>query len=779
MKYLLQAIEAKRASVKLGDTELRTLLTEVCKGRDEREEFLESIDRIITELKNYTEHSTAFLTKVSKRDAPDYYEVIKHPMDLGTMQKKVKSGQYKSKKQFAHDLDLIWDNCLLYNSDPAHPLRRNVQFMRKKANHLLEFISDKSDVKDALVQWGINEAAEGTKGKPTSTAPGLANGQIQNTALAEKRRRRIGGGPFDQQEAFVRTPESMTTFSRLDSSLSQLDSKLLADWQHAGPSSRPFLAADMAVERMEDIKARSDDDPLSLTLGSVFRQLGSSHKGKEKATPEPEDTPEPPVSELDATADWFTVTASHDLMLGALPALPSSATLPSAATRGPNSRGVKRKKPFHLVPATRRKGLRGRVARNIRTIHRLQETHNKFLSLAHYVENEAPIPPYLTSMSSDEESDYPSDVEDEDDEQQRLGRFEPPRHPLARISPDSVRDHMAYNTQTILAHQGFEGGHRVAVEVMTDVMGEFLMNLGRMMRIYTDKYATKMSSEEIILHTLQESGSLNVLGLENYIKTDVERYGSKMADLLRKLRQSYREQFNMSTERGVIEDDALFADGGEALVAGTFAEDLGDDYFGFRELGLDRETGMSGLTVPTRLFYGRPRNANAAAAARGAAKENVLPYPPPPPPIPLTSAAIPAQIGLLQSFYQDQMREHRQKVKQNQQNGVAANQDKDDAPPAEQEEKDPVVLANTLPDQEQEKQRYKVPPTGKMPRRLIWSPALERKLAQDKAAAAAEKARQAAAGSTPISMATGGAGSGKSSSTKDAKQRKRQEGIAA
>jgi transcriptional activator SPT7 len=70
----LQAIEAKRASIKLGDSELRSLLTEVCKGRDEREEFLESIDRIITELKNYTEHSAALLTKVHKRDAPDYYD---------------------------------------------------------------------------------------------------------------------------------------------------------------------------------------------------------------------------------------------------------------------------------------------------------------------------------------------------------------------------------------------------------------------------------------------------------------------------------------------------------------------------------------------------------------------------------------------------------------------------------------------------------------------------------------------------------------------------------
>ncbi len=39
----------------------------------------------------------------------------------------------------------------------------------------------------------------------------------------------------------------------------------------------------------------------------------------------------------------------------------------------------------------------------------------------------------------------------------------------------------------------------------------------------------------------------------------------------------------------MIEDEALFADNGEALVAGNFAEDLGDDYFGFRELGLDKE----------------------------------------------------------------------------------------------------------------------------------------------------------------------------------------------
>lgn len=39
-----------------------------------------------------------------------------HPMDLQTMQKKVKSKQYKSKREFKDDLDLIWSNCFNYNA---------------------------------------------------------------------------------------------------------------------------------------------------------------------------------------------------------------------------------------------------------------------------------------------------------------------------------------------------------------------------------------------------------------------------------------------------------------------------------------------------------------------------------------------------------------------------------------------------------------------------------------------------------------------------------------
>jgi transcriptional activator SPT7 len=63
-------------------------------------------------------------------------------MDLGTMTKKLKGLQYKSKAEFVYDLNLIWDNCLKYNADMGHPLRRMANGMRKEAEKLIPLIPD-------------------------------------------------------------------------------------------------------------------------------------------------------------------------------------------------------------------------------------------------------------------------------------------------------------------------------------------------------------------------------------------------------------------------------------------------------------------------------------------------------------------------------------------------------------------------------------------------------------------------------------------------------------
>lgn len=58
------------------------------------------------------------------------------------MTKKLKGLQYKSKADFVVDLNLIWDNCLRYNQDMGHPLRRVANGMRKEAEKLIPLIPD-------------------------------------------------------------------------------------------------------------------------------------------------------------------------------------------------------------------------------------------------------------------------------------------------------------------------------------------------------------------------------------------------------------------------------------------------------------------------------------------------------------------------------------------------------------------------------------------------------------------------------------------------------------
>ena len=46
---------------------------------------------------------------------PDYYEIIKTPMDLSKMMAKIDLHQYQSCKEFLDDIDLICANALEYN----------------------------------------------------------------------------------------------------------------------------------------------------------------------------------------------------------------------------------------------------------------------------------------------------------------------------------------------------------------------------------------------------------------------------------------------------------------------------------------------------------------------------------------------------------------------------------------------------------------------------------------------------------------------------------------
>lgn len=47
----------------------------------------------------------------------DYLDIVKHPMDMSTIKKKLKLNNYNTIQDVMSDLHLVWSNCKLYNQE--------------------------------------------------------------------------------------------------------------------------------------------------------------------------------------------------------------------------------------------------------------------------------------------------------------------------------------------------------------------------------------------------------------------------------------------------------------------------------------------------------------------------------------------------------------------------------------------------------------------------------------------------------------------------------------
>ncbi len=47
----------------------------------------------------------------------DYLDIVKHPMDMSTIKKKLKLNNYMTIQDVMSDLQLVWSNCKLYNQE--------------------------------------------------------------------------------------------------------------------------------------------------------------------------------------------------------------------------------------------------------------------------------------------------------------------------------------------------------------------------------------------------------------------------------------------------------------------------------------------------------------------------------------------------------------------------------------------------------------------------------------------------------------------------------------
>ncbi|XP_035733356.1 bromodomain-containing protein 2-like isoform X1 [Vespa mandarinia] len=107
------------------------------KSKEKLSEALKSCNEILKELfsKKHSGYAWPFYKPVDAEllGLHDYHDIIKKPMDLGTVKNKMDSREYKTAQEFASDVRLIFTNCYKYNP-PDH----DVVAMARKLQDVFE-----------------------------------------------------------------------------------------------------------------------------------------------------------------------------------------------------------------------------------------------------------------------------------------------------------------------------------------------------------------------------------------------------------------------------------------------------------------------------------------------------------------------------------------------------------------------------------------------------------------------------------------------------------------
>ncbi|XP_020644748.3 chromatin remodeling regulator CECR2 [Pogona vitticeps] len=158
--------------------------------------------------------SWPFLEPVDESYAPNYYQIIKTPMDISSMEKKLNGGQYYTKEEFVGDMKMMFRNCLKYNGETSEytKMAYNLErcFYRAMIKHLPGEDGDTDDEfwirEDGKREKKSRRTIRSSTGNPwtrsrDSEGPGRRQPHVQN------------GGKLPPHKAKHRVPTSSSSSS--------------------------------------------------------------------------------------------------------------------------------------------------------------------------------------------------------------------------------------------------------------------------------------------------------------------------------------------------------------------------------------------------------------------------------------------------------------------------------------------------------------------------------------------------------------------------------------
>nr|XP_022918897.1 uncharacterized protein LOC111427538 isoform X1 [Onthophagus taurus] len=230
--------------------------------RQSDEDLQTGMHKILDFVKNHDD-AWPFVDPVDEEYAPNYYSVIRKPMDLQRMEERLDSGIYKSFSKFRDDFLLIVHNCHLYNgaNNEYTEMVDNLQqvFERATERYLDEVTSDE----EIAVEYpDMNKDSKGHKKKKISS---MSPSKIKSTTTLKPPKKRSRSHSNNSSEEI----EKDDVFEKTERKKEKLQ-----EHEHIKKQSKK--------EKKDKIKRKSSDDEERVVKSKEKSLIKNSNKLEKK-----------------------------------------------------------------------------------------------------------------------------------------------------------------------------------------------------------------------------------------------------------------------------------------------------------------------------------------------------------------------------------------------------------------------------------------------------------------------------------------------------------------
>jgi hypothetical protein len=205
---------------------------------------------------------------------PDYFNIIKKPMDLGLVERILLDGGYPNIQDFADDVQLVWQNCLTYNQPGSDVVRMAEELKRLFTEKWQKLVAD--------LEAGVFVAEAPSSPKKT---PSKYVEPISDEVISKPRAPR----PARKKAAVDSRPMSFEEKKVLSSDITKLTVDMLQRVVEIIQSRAPTASSqanDMEIEiDLDKLDATTLRELEKYVKGAIGKKKGGSKK-KSKATAE-------------------------------------------------------------------------------------------------------------------------------------------------------------------------------------------------------------------------------------------------------------------------------------------------------------------------------------------------------------------------------------------------------------------------------------------------------------------------------------------------------------